>query len=544
MLSDDARAAPRVGAGGPLPGWLALALALGCGGADRPPRWPTDGSLTVALASAPITLDPRVGTDSGSQRVYQLLVNGLVTRTPEGALVPDLAERWETLDEGRRWRFHLRPGVRFHDGRALSSADVVWTFAGLVDGTVATTKRAAFEIVERVEAAGPLTVDFVLREPFGAFLAELTPAQGIVPAGVGAEQMNRSPVGTGPFRLVSRSADRVVLAPFAGHFRGAPQLSQLVLREVPDDTVRALELMKGSVQLVVNDLAADVVPMFRRRRGYQVVESPSSIFAYLGFNLRDPALADRRVRRAIAHAIDRERLVRTVWRGLGLVSESMFAPGNWARHPDLPPLRHDPAAARRLLDAAGYRDPDGPGPRPRLRLVFKTSTSEPFLLQAQAIQAMLAQVGIAVEIRSHEFATFYDDIRHGRFQVFSLTRAGALDPHLFRLILHSRSVPPAGQNRGFYLNPELDALIDAGAREVDPARRLPYYLRAQELFARDLPYVLLFLRTNFAVLPEDVVGYQNYPGGELLSLRTARWRSAPPERLAATAAAPATGTAR
>lgn len=491
---------------------------------DRPPRWPSDGSLTVALASAPIQLDPRIGTDQSSQRAYQLIVDGLVTRRPDTTIAPDLAERWETLDGGLRWRFHLRPGVRFQDGRPLSSADVVYTFGSILDGTVGSAKKGAFAVVERVAAVDPLTVDFVLKEPFGALLSELTSSQGIVPVGMTPERMNADPIGTGAFRLARRGEDRLELVPFAGHWAGAPALRRVVLREVPDDTVRALELLKGSVQLVVNDLPPDLVPLFRHRRGYRTVESPSANFAYLGFNLRDPALADVRVRRAIALAIDRPRLVATVWRGMGIASEGIFVPGHWAYDPAIHLLPHDPAAARRLLDEAGLRDPDGDGPAPRLRLVYKTSTSEPALLQAQVVQSMLADAGIAVEIRSYEFATFYDDIRNGRFQMFSLVRTGALDPHLLRLTLHSQSLPPVGQNRGFYRSPELDALLDRGARLSSDAERRPIYLRAQEIVARDLPYLVLYVKTNVAVAPDTLEGYENHPGGELLSLAKAHWR--------------------
>ena len=159
---------------------------------------------------------------------------------------------------------------------------------------------------------------------------------------------------------------------------------------VPDSTVRALELLKGSVQMVVNDLPPDLVPRFREDPAFQVIEAPGGNYSYLGLNVEDPTLADVRVRRALALAIDRERLVRTIWRGLGVVTETMLPPTSWAHHSGLAPLRHDPAQAGRLLDEAGFPDPDGPGGRPRLTLQYKTSSSEIALLQAQAIQQLFA----------------------------------------------------------------------------------------------------------------------------------------------------------
>lgn len=509
-------------------GWrvscLMLVLSILAGGcrADRV-QWPADDTLVIALESAPIHLDPRMGTDQASSRVFELILNGLVTKDPRGNLVPDLAESWETLDDGRRYRFHLRRGVVFHDGRPLTSRDVVWTFQSVLDGSVATPKKGAYSRLARVEAIDPLTVDFVLTEPFGALLVNLTSSLGIVPAGMLPEEFGRNPIGTGPFRLVERRPEQVVLEPFAGYREGPPAIRRLTLREVPDATVRALELRKGSVQLVINGLPPDLVPRFRADPAYKVVEDPGSNYVYLGLNLEDPALSDRRVRQAIALAIDRRQLVDHLWRGLGVITETIIPPGHWARNEGLEQRPHDPVTARALLDAAGYPDPDGEGSGMRLALTYKTSTDETALLQAQIIQRMLAEVGIDIEIRSYEFATFYSDIKKGSFQIFSLTWTGIADPDIYSLILHSDKIPPAGANRGRYRNPAFDRLVDEGARRIRPEERRPFYLAAQEILARDLPYISLLTKVNVAVLPSILEGYSNYPGGEFYSLKDVYW---------------------
>lgn len=495
---------------------------VACVGGSRPEA--TDGStLVVALESAPIHLDPRVGTDQASSRVFEVMLNGLVTKDPKGNLVPDLAESWEVLDDGLLYRFHLRPGVVFHDGRPFTSADVVWTFGTVLDGSVTTPKRGAFQQLEDVRAVDPATVDFVMREPFGAMLVNLTSYMGIVPDGTGPEAFQDRPVGTGPFRLVERQPERIVFEAFEEHWRGRPALDRLVFREIPDATVRALELRKGSVQLVVGDLSPDTVTRFREDDAFRVVEDPGAKYVYLGVNFQDPLLARPEVRRAMALAIDRQSIVDTIYRGLGVVTETLLPPGHWARNDEIQTIPFDPAAARALLDEAGLPDPDGNGPEARFRLTYKTSTDETALLQAQTIQAMLAAVGIGIDIRSYEFATFYDDIKKGNFQIFSLTRTGIVDPDIFALCLHSDSVPPAGANRGRYLNPEFDRLLDAGAARTLPEERRPYYLEAQEIFARDLPYISLFTKVNFAVMPVELEGYRNYPSGEFYSLARVHW---------------------
>jgi peptide/nickel transport system substrate-binding protein len=508
---------------------LGLALVAAACGPAAGPGVPADESLVVALESAPIQLDPRLATDQASARVFELAMNGLVTQDEDGRYRPDLAESWQVLDGGRRWRFRLRRGVRFHDGSTLDAADVVWTYGSLVDGSVVSAKRGAFAQVESVVAVDAATVDFVTREPFAALLGNLNSYVAVVPAGRTSEQQNREPVGTGPFRVARRTPDAVELVAFDDHWAGRPRLDRLVLREVPDSTVRALELRKGSVQLVVNGLPPDVVPLFERDPRFRVTKKPGSNYVYLGLNLEDPLLADVRVRRALALSLDRPRLVATLWRGLGTVTETMLPPGHWARDEELAPLPHDPAAARRLLDEAGFADPDGAnGPRPRLTLTYKTSTDETAVLQAQILQAMAAEAGIALEIRSHEFATFFQDVQRGAFQVFSLTRTGIDDPDLYALLFHSRNVPPAGANRGRYRDPELDRLLDLGARELVPARRRAVYLEVQRILARDLPYVSLFSRTNVAVMPAALDGYRHYPSGELLSLARVAWRRPDP----------------
>lgn len=501
---------------------IVLGSTLGCTPRFEP-TWPEANELVLAQTNAPTHLDPRVGTDAASGKIAQLLFNGLVTKDTRGNLVPDLAESWEVLDEGRRWRFHLRHGVRFHDGSPFGADDVAWTFGSILDETVATAKAGAFRRVEEIRIVDEHTVDFLLDAPFGSFLVDLTPAQGVVPAGAMPEAMSVHPIGTGPFRFVARTPETVIVERFEDHWAGAPHLDRVVIREIPDSTVRALELMKGTVQLVINDLPPDLIPLFREHPDYRVVQDPSAVYSYLGLNLRDPLLADLRVRRALAHGIDRDTLVQTLWRGLGTLTETVLPPGLWARNEDLEPYLYDPERAEELLDEAGHPDPDGDGPATRFTLTYKTSTTEEYVLQAQIIQRMLAEIGIAIEIRSMEFATYYNDIQRGNFQIFSLNRFGAIDPNIYALILHSQNVPPKGQNRGFYQNPEFDRLIDAAARLTDPEERRPLYLRAQQIFRDELPYISLYTRDTVAVLPTILDGYANYPNGELLSFKDLRW---------------------
>ena len=252
----------------------------------------------------------------------------------------------------------------------------------------------------------------------------------IVPKGAGPELASH-PIGTGPYRFVRYDTDdRVVLEPFPGYFQGAPRNGGLVLRVLPDDTMRGLELRKSSVDLVINDVPPDIVHQFQQDGGYQVAESRGLDFAYLGVNMTDRVLADRRVRHAIGYAIDRRAIVTYLRRGLARTATGLMPDIAWAYEPDVFQFTYDPARARQLLDEAGYPDPDGDGPQPRLRLSLKCSNNDETRLQATVIQQDLRKVGIELDVRAYEFATMYADVLKGNFQLYSLQWVGGamVDP--------------------------------------------------------------------------------------------------------------------
>src|SRR5438093_8584654 len=218
--------------------------------------------------------------------------------------------------------------------------------------------------------------------------------------------------------------------------------------------MRGLELRKGTTDLVVNDLAPDIVNQLRQQKTLQVVEAPGVDYQYLGLNLRDPILRDVRVRQALAYAIDRNSIVEHLRRGLAVPAVGMLPRLSWAMSPDLESFNHEPTRAKALLDEAGYPDPDGPGPFPRFRLPLKISSTECNRLQATVIQENLQMVGIGLDVRTYEFATLYADVLSGNFQLYSLQWTGGslADPDILRRVFHSSQIPPVGFNRGHFSN--------------------------------------------------------------------------------------------
>jgi peptide/nickel transport system substrate-binding protein len=311
----------------------------------------------------------------------------------------------------------------------------------------------------------------------------------------------------------------IYLSRFPGYYGRAPGIERVVVKFLPDSNVRFLELSKGSVNFVLNGVDPRLLPVVLENERLVMEEAAGSNASYLGFNLRDPVLSDVRVRRAIALAIDREAIVRTLWEGHADPANSLLAPGFWAHADGIPPVRHDPSGAKRLLDSAGYRDPDGDGPTPRFRLTYKTSQNELRRQIAAVIQEQLRQVGIAVEIRSFEWGTFFSDIRKGNFQLYSLTWVGIQDPDIYHYAFHSSQIPPQGANRGGYRNPELDRLVTEGRREPSRRKRKEIYRKVQVLLARDLPVFPLWINRNILVRDRRLSGFVITPDEDYTSVK-------------------------
>jgi peptide/nickel transport system substrate-binding protein len=478
--------------------------------------------LVVGVGNAPVNLDPGVGIDEASQRVHQLVFSSLMKTAPDLRIVPDLATSLHT-DDGREYRVTVPAGVRFHDGRELTSADVVYTFRRFLDPGFVSSRKGAYRDLDSVEAVDRYTAVFRLRTPSAAFPTSLT-NMGIVPEGSGAA-LARTPVGSGPYRLIAFVPDdRVELEAFDGHYRGAPANSGIVVKVVPDETMRGLELRNGSVDLIVNDLSPDLVHSLEQQGHLQVVRGPGTDYAYVGLNLRDPVLADVRVRRALAHAINRSDLVQYLRRGLARETDSIIPSMSWAHAADLPAYDYDPAKAMALLDEAGYRDPDGDGPAARLRLTLKTSTTEAYRLQAAVLQQQMKAVGIALDLRSYEFATLFADVVGGNVQIYTLLFVGSTDPDILRRVFHSTQVPPAGFNRAHYRNADVDALLDRATAAQAEADRRTFYNAAERLIARDVPMISLWVRTNVAVGQANLEGITLSPLGDFEFLKDVRRR--------------------
>ena len=499
-----------------VPTWGLLILTLVLAACSRKPD---PNTLVVIIESSPTNLDPRVGLDAQSERIDGLLFDNLLSRDEHLSVKPGLAERWEIPDP-KTYIFHLHQGVSFCDGRRLSSRDVKWSFDSLLQGKIRSTKAAAYRLVDHIDAPDDSTVIFHLKAPWAGLLWNIAGGEGmgIVPYGSGNE-LSRNPVGSGPFRFVRAEQDKdVVIERNDNYWAAKPSIGRVQFLVVPDTTTRALELRKGSADLEINALTPDMETALQREPRLAVVRGPGTRLAYMGFNLRDPILKDLRVRRAIAYALDRGPLIRYLIGNEARPAASVLPPESWAYDPHVEQYSYDPAKARQLLDAAGYQTKNGV----RFHLVMKTSTEESSRAMAAVFQQQLRDVGIALDIRSFEFATFFSDITHGEFQVYSLRWIGGNeDPEIFEYAFDTARIIPNGANRQYYSNPRVDALIEKARTELDQNIRKQDYAEIQEILAKDLPYINLWYFDNVMVYSKRVRGLELNPSGNYDFLRHA-----------------------
>jgi peptide/nickel transport system substrate-binding protein len=481
-------------------------------------------TLHFLIESSPNNLDLRQGTDAQSERVGALIYDALVRKDDHYNLQPWLATSWERPD-ALTWIFHLRSGVRFHDGRLLTADDVAWSIESMTNGAVITAKGGAFADVVSVTVRDPLTLEVRTLHPDASLLFNLSDGLfGVVEKAAGRDE-GLHPVGTGPFKFVSQVQDKeVVVERNTNYWAGAPKIARVRFEVVPDNITTALELKKGSGDVESNAITLDEVHALERVKNVRVDGGPGAAVMYVNFNVNDPALRDVRVRQAIACALDKSSLISALWRGQAVPAEILLPRGHWAAAEDamLPQYSHDVARAVKLLDAAGLK-PDKDGVR--LRFTLKTSTDETTRLLAQAVQQQLREVGITLTLRPAEFGTFYADITSGAFQMYMLRWIGSNeDPDIFRYAYGSGSFPPKGGNRGRYSNGRVDALLEAAAGETNQDARIRDYVEVQQILATELPGIPLWYPNVEVVHSTRLTSVVLNPSGTFDFLRTAELR--------------------
>ncbi len=496
---------------------FAIALATGAGCRREAARTPKD-SLIMVLDTTLSDIDPRFALSNNDMKISRLIAPGLTTSdTKDLQSVPYLAESIEEI-KPLHWRVRLKPGLRFSDGSAVTSADVAYTYNSVLNKEVKSLSHKAFlERYDRIVAVSELDTDFFLKKPMATFFSDLD--FGIISAAADNKKHGSSFLGAGPFALESFAQERVVLVRneyFAGD---RPPMRKIVIKTVRDGTARNLMLVGGSADFSQNTVRVDLVDFIEKRDRIHVVTGESAILSYLMMHNEDPVLSDRRVREAIALAIDRPRIVDAKFGGRAVLATGLLPPFHWAYSGEVERHDFDPQRAMALLDEAGHPDPDGPGGKPRLRLTYKTSASQFRLAIARVIASQLGEIGIAVEVQSFEFGTFFADVKAGNYQLASMQTSAISEPDYLFTYFNSVRIPsktePHKHNRWRYRNKRVDELTELGRSTMNREQRKVIYREVQEILAHDLPIIPLWHEDNIAVMNRRVKNYDVFPNARL-----------------------------
>jgi peptide/nickel transport system substrate-binding protein len=492
---------------------------------------PAYGDTRIEASIAKVSsLIPNITSDSASHEVGNFMYNGLITLGRNLEVVPELAKSWEFSKDCLTLDFALNEGVKWHDGKPFSSADVVFTFETTMDPRTPSPYKSDFQDVDKVEARGPNQVRVTYKRPYAKALQSwgltMLPRhlleQWVKDGKLREAPQNwTAPVGTGPYRFKEmKEGEKVVVVANQDYFKGKPHISRIVYRIIPSQATIFLELKAKGV-----DLASLTALQYARQTEYPGFEKaynkfryPGTGYTYLGFNLKDPRFADRRVRRAFAHAINKQELLDGVVLGLGREATGPFRPGTWAENPDVKGLAYDPKRAIALLAEAGWKERNGDG------LLVKDGVPFTFELLtnqgnderkkvAEIIQAKLREIGVGVDIRMLEWAALLKEhIKKRQFQAIILGWGTSPDPDQY-VVWHSSQMGPDQLNHISYSNPDADALLEAGRSSCVQADRVRYYRRLHQVLADDQPLVFLYWRDSLPVVASRIYGILPGPAG-------------------------------
>jgi peptide/nickel transport system substrate-binding protein len=490
---------------------------------DGPPAY--GDALINGSIGEPTILVPMLAGDAASQDVAGLVFNGLVKYDTDLSIIGDLAESWDISKDGLTITFHLRKGVRWTDGKEFTADDVMFGFNTIINKKTPTAYSEDFLQVKKAEAPDKYTFIVTYGKPFAPALASwgnlvVLPKHLLEGKDLTKSEFGRDPVGMGPYKLTSWvPGQELILDSNHDYFEGRPYIDRFVYRVIPDRATMFLELQTGGVDMM------DLTPIQYTkqteneyfRNNFQKFRFPQFVYTYMGFNLKHPFFQDRRVRRAIAYAIDKSEIIDVVLFGLGSPATGPYVPNTWPYNPNVTKYPYNPEKARELLAEAGWRpgkdgilEKDG---RP-FRFTILTNMGNTLRMNtATIIQWKLARIGIKVDIKVLEWSTFVNEfIDKRRFEAVILGWQISPDPDQYD-IWDSKKTKEKEFNFVSYSNPEVDDLLEKGRRTFDIAERKKAYFRIQEILAEDLPYIFLYVPDATPIVHARFKGIKPSPIG-------------------------------
>lgn len=501
-----------------------LFLSLFIPSCTREPEVKRPFDITVGFGADAKRLLPLLASDSASGEISGLIFNGLTKYDKDIKIIGDLAESWEVKRNGLEIIFHLRKNVRWHDGVEFTADDVVFTYKTVTDPKVPTPYGSNYGPVEKVEAVDKYTVRVTYKEPYAPALESW--GMGIIPKhilegkDITSEEFNRKPIGTGPYRLKEWvTGQKIVLEAFDDYFEGRPNINRYIARIIPDQATTFLELKFGGIDYMAltppqYKLQTDT-PLFKRY--FQRFRFPAFGYTYLGYNLQDQRFADKRVRLALSHAINKKDIIDGVLLGYGTPCTGPFPPESWAYNPEVKDIEYNPEKAKRLLIEAGWRiGKDGifyKNGRPFRFTVLVNQANDVRIKTAQIIKENLKKIGVIMDIKVLEWqAMLHEFIDKRRFEAVILGWALSRDPDIYD-IWHSSKTKEGEFNFISYKNEEVDRLLIEGRKTFDIEKRRRIYHEIHRILAEEQPVTFLFVPDALPVLHKRFKGVEKAPLG-------------------------------
>jgi peptide/nickel transport system substrate-binding protein len=498
-------------------GAIALARVTG------PPAY--GDALIEGSIGEPTTLIPMLAGDAPSQDVASLILNGLVKYDTDLRIMGDLAESWDISKDGLVITFYLRKGVKWTDGAEFTADDVLFGYQTIINEKTPTAYSEDFKQVKKAEVIDKYTFRVTYAKPFAPALSSwgnlvILPKHLLEGKDITKSPLGRDPVGMGPYKLAKWvSGQELILDSNHDYFDGRPYIDRFIYRIIPDSATMFLELQTGGVDM----MSLTPIQYTKQtndaffRDNFRKYRFPSFAYTYLGFNLKHPFFKDKRVRQAIAYAIDKQEIVDVVLFGLGTVATGPYVPHTWPYNPNVKKYDYNPEKAKELLKEAGWTmGSDGILEKDGRRFEFTIFTNIGNSLRmntATIIQWRLAQIGIKVHIRVLEWSTFINEfIDKRRFEAVILGWSIGLDPDQYD-IWYSGKTKQKEFNFVSYSNPEVDALLEKGRGTFDIKERKKAYDRLQEILADDLPYIFLYVPDATVVVSGRFRGIKPSPIG-------------------------------
>lgn len=480
------------------------------------------GRIVYAIDVDITNFDPANSIDPGSAAVNQQIYEPLVRLGSDGEIKPILAISWSVSADNLTWSFSLRKNVKFQDGTAFDATAVKAHFDRLLDPNKPTRARGAFDMVKKVDVIDAYTVRFTLNKPYAPFLAVMTDLGGLIcsPAAVKkwGDDYPFHPVGTGPWVFKEwMAADHTTLTPFKEYWGGAPKASELVFKPVTEPSARVIMLENGQAD-VTNSIAPDETKRLEKNKNLAIEKVPVLRGWFIGLNILEKPFDDVRVRKALNYAIDVSVITDQI---LGGTAKPLTAPVNskvWGHSPQ-PDYEYDPAKAKKLLTEAGY-------PRGFEVNLWVPSSGAGFLPEIpQAIQAMLAEVGVKVKIVPFEMSAFVANI------VKDPVESKAAAKHMVMMGIGARtgeaatimaeffatdSWAPYSYNRCFYSNTAVDKLLSQALITFDQAKQRTLLADAQRIVWDEAPWIFLYEMMGIYGVRNTVKGLQFIPSNYIL----------------------------